>query len=533
MSIVYDVEGIVIGERAKLEQIAERYLNDQEAKEKNYSLEAKINEDGNLEFKAQGVGRDFQAPDVENVIERYLDDNMEYYKLWGTTDGCWDLYTNDFNGRFYKDYYVEDFTNGAKKVFFYRYDEAKEYAMNIIKNNPEYVEGLEESGMDEEEYFDEHFLDYLELNQEPIQVVQIIRQNNNYNSFTSEDNVDNSSEDEPNGDPVAFFNRAQEFLQYGNYEAAANEFEKAAKMGYAEAQRALGNCYLFGEGVLIDYSRAVEWYTKAAQQGDAEAQSNLGYCYENGYGVIQDWAIAADYYRKSAEQGHSIAQYNLARCYENGWGVEQNYSLAMKWYQMCADQGDEDAIRWLNSHPKSDEEKEEEERYERADWAFTIACGTFNEGNPERESDFKEAFDLFSEAADLGYAEAMAYMGVMYRNGFVVEKDDAKAAEWYQKAIDTGGRTLLTSMAYNNLGILYQRGEGVKKDLEKARDLFQMAVDKDHNERAKQYLDETIKELNKMNDKVPWDICVGGSEESSIKNDEALWDIRIGGSEED
>ena len=133
MSVVFDVEGIVIGDRAKLEQIAERYLNDQEAKEMNYSLEAKINEDGNLEFTAQGVGRQFQTPDVENVIERYLDNEVECYKLWGCTDGCWDQYTNDTEGRFYKQWYVEDFSNKAKKVFFDDYEEAKSYAMNIIK----------------------------------------------------------------------------------------------------------------------------------------------------------------------------------------------------------------------------------------------------------------------------------------------------------------------------------------------------------------------------------------------------------------
>jgi TPR repeat protein len=89
----------------------------------------------------------------------------------------------------------------------------------------------------------------------------------------------------------------------------------------------------------------------------------------------------------------------------------------------------------------------------------------------------------------------MAYLGVMYRNGFVVEKDDAKAAEWYQKAIDTGGDTLLTSMAYNNLGILYFNGQGVERNLEKAKELFELAVAKDNNEQAQQHLDEINKKM--------------------------------------
>ena len=685
MSIVFDAEGIVIGERAKLEQIAQQYLNDQEAKEMNYSLEAKINEDGNLEFKAQVVGRNFHTPDVENVIERYLDNEVECYKLWGTTDGCWEQYTNDTEGRFYKQWYVDDYTNGAKKVFFDDYDEAKAYAMNIIKNNPGYVEGLEESGMDEEEYFVENFLDYLELNQAPVQIVNITRVNpedvvntDMYNEdipttekgnyigkyqnlvipmgfhdkivdveYFYPDNLslldDNSSfccvEDsmssmdwypEITGYLVRFVAKQNFKIEKGksigmifenledaqtklasyyekleiegddysqcdlgdryfngngvdkNYELAAKWYKKAAEQGNAFAQSNLGLCYEFGHGLQQDYTLAAEWYKKAAEQGNAHAQwcfgnccyngngveqdytlatewykkaaeqgnanaqcslgynyfvgngveqdytlatewfkkaaeqgnanaqCNLGYNYYVGNGVEQSYTLAANWWQKAAEQGNAIAQSNLGECYENGYGVEKDISQAVMWYKKSAEQGFEVAIKWLEEHPNTDEDKdkEEKERYERADWAFTIACGTFNEGNPEKESDFKEAFDLFSEAAELGYAEAMAYMGVMYRNGFVVEKDDAKAAEWYQKAIDTGGRTLLTSLAYNNLGTLYQRGEGVKKDLEKARDLFQMAVDKDHNDRAKQHLEETIKELNKKANEIPIEICI-------------------------
>ena len=155
MSVVYEVEGIVIGERAKLETIAEQYLNDAESKENGYTLEAKINEEGNLEFKAQGVGRHWEVPELENIINKYLDDDVECYKLWGTTDGCWNQYTNDTEGRFYKQWYVDDYTHDAPKVFFDDFDEAKAYAMQIIKNNPEYVQGLEESGMNEDDYFDE------------------------------------------------------------------------------------------------------------------------------------------------------------------------------------------------------------------------------------------------------------------------------------------------------------------------------------------------------------------------------------------
>lgn len=642
MSVVFDVEGIVIGERAKLEQIAQQYLNDQEAKEMNYSLEAKINEEGNLEFKAQGVGRNFHTPDVENVIERYLDNEVECYKLWGTTDGTWVQYTNDTEGRFYKQWYVDDYTHGAKKVFFDDYDEAKAYAMNIIKNNPGYVEGLEESGMDEEEYFEENFLAYLELNQVPVQIVNITRVN-------PEDvvNTDMYNEDIPT-------------TEKGNYKGKYQNL--VIPMGFHD--KIVDVEYFFPENLRLldddsticfieDSMSGMDWYPEITgylvrfveeQNFKIEKGKSIGMIFENLEDAQAKLAWMENNFSFSSEPQHNddllnslhiennqevefslppgvvpvdddfnVEQYNVSQRYlmnandinsiisilrfvaeadyseikvknceevtipgdmlvtltdmpNNGLlflyglsnlpedcypllieGIKSNkvnvrisednsipYYLKQFTMILCLEK-DESLPECLSDidfqicdiddfkesslppgvEPVDDNQdgffapppgaevvndlsnlEDDKEKYERADWAFTIGYGIFNEGNPEKESDYKEAYDLFSEAAELGYAEAMAYMGVMYRNGFVVEKDDAKAAEWYQKAIDTGGKTLLTSLAYNNLGILYQRGEGVEQDYVKARDLFQKAVNVDHNDRAQQHLDEMNQLLN-------------------------------------
>ena len=533
MSVVYDVEGIVIGDRAKLEKIAEQYLNDPEAKEMNYSLEAKINDEGNLVFTGQGVGRNMTAPEVERIIDKYLDDDVECYKLWGSTDGCWDQYTNDTEGKYYKQWYVEDFTHNAPKVFFDSFDEAKAYAMQIIKNNPQYVQGLEESGKDEEEYFDEVDLEYLVLNEAPVQIVYTMRASANNVVNMDNDNVDAET---------LFVTGCNYYYGRGvakDLKLSAEYFEKAALLGHSGAQNNLGNAYYNGLGVQQNYELAAKWFQKAAEQGDINAQNNLGYVYDNGIGVQQDCDLAVDWFWKAAAGGNVLAQNNLgeayfkgrgieqdyekafewfkeaarmdnpsaqcnvAKCYENGYGVEKDLVQAVKWYKESAENGYEPAKQWLDSHP--DEIKEanrleyEAELRERAEVFFGIAKQEFNEGNPANDEDCKEAYELFSDSARDGYAESMAYLGVMYRNGFVVEKDDAKAAEWYQKAIDTGGDTLLTSMAYDNLGILYVNGQGVERNLQKAKELFELAVAKDNNEKAQQHLDEVIKELSSNN----------------------------------
>ena len=106
------------------------------------------------------------------------------------------------------------------------------------------------------------------------------------------------------------------------------------------------------------------------------------------------------------------------------------------------------------------------------------------------DDDFEQARQYFLQAVSEGHAEAMTYLGYMYRKGLGVCRDDAKAAALYQQAIDTGGDTLLTSTAYNNLGVLYQKGEGVEQDLHKAKELFEQSITRDGSEDSKRHLQE-------------------------------------------
>ena len=73
-----------------------------------------------------------------------------------------------------------------------------------------------------------------------------------------------------------------------------------AQKGDAEAQKNLGNLYVFGQGVSKNYNEALKWYRKGAEQGHARSQSNLGNLYLNGLGVPQDDKEAAKWYLKAA-----------------------------------------------------------------------------------------------------------------------------------------------------------------------------------------------------------------------------------------
>ena len=62
-------------------------------------------------------------------------------------------------------------------------------------------------------------------------------------------------------------------------------WEGAAEQGHVGAQSKLGFIYQHGQGVDVDYKKAIEWYEKAAKQGQPEAQFNLAGMYAQGRGV--------------------------------------------------------------------------------------------------------------------------------------------------------------------------------------------------------------------------------------------------------
>lgn len=66
--------------------------------------------------------------------------------------------------------------------------------------------------------------------------------------------------------------------------------------------------YENAEGVPRDYDRAAALYCKAAKLGDADAQYALGWMYANGRGVPRDDAVAAQIFSLAADRGHPGAQ---------------------------------------------------------------------------------------------------------------------------------------------------------------------------------------------------------------------------------
>ena len=133
--------------------------------------------------------------------------------------------------------------------------------------------------------------------------------------------------------------------QYGygvkpNPEKAEKYYRRAAKLGHAEAQEALGCLYEFAEKP--DYRRARKWYTRALKQHSSDtpdAAYRLGWLYECGLGGKKDIQTACRLYRRAAKNGHADAQRALGYCYEKGLCLPKNYAKARKWYTRAARAG--------------------------------------------------------------------------------------------------------------------------------------------------------------------------------------------------
>ncbi|MGB6133342.1 MAG: tetratricopeptide repeat protein [Acidobacteriaceae bacterium] len=180
----------------------------------------------------------------------------------------------------------------------------------------------------------------------------------------------------------------------------------------------VGLQYETGDHIPQDYQLAAFWYRKAAEGGDSYAQNNLGALYEEGDGVPQDFKEAAFWYRKAAEQGNVGALCNLGSLYELGKGVAKDCAQAATWYREAADQ---------------------------------YAHGT--------APDYELAAHFYRKAADQGDPWAQLQLGLLYKTGRGVPKDDVQAAAWIGKASEHA-----MPAANYNLGLLYLQGRGVPHD---------------------------------------------------------------------
>ena len=84
---------------------------------------------------------------------------------------------------------------------------------------------------------------------------------------------------------------------------------------------------------------------------------------------------------------------------------------------------------------------------------------------------YGEAVKLFSELAELGYADAQNVLGFCYDMGNGVSRDYKEAVKLYRKSAEQGNAS-----AQNNLGYCYSKGNGVPQDYKKAVEWYRKSA---------------------------------------------------------
>ncbi len=165
------------------------------------------------------------------------------------------------------------------------------------------------------------------------------------------------------------------------------------------------------------------------------------------------WASEAslDSIRTRAEKGDSYAQAILAMKYRRGEGVAKDYTAAFKWAKLSADQ----------THPPG--------LFEMA-MLYEYGLGVDTD-EQKAQNLYEKSFPGLVSRAEKGDADAQNKVGIMYRNGFGVAKDDATAVKWFRTAAERGD-------AYGqiNLGWTYASGQGVLKDYAAAVKWYEKAA---------------------------------------------------------
>ncbi|WEJ99446.1 MAG: tetratricopeptide repeat protein [Candidatus Sphingomonas phytovorans] len=135
----------------------------------------------------------------------------------------------------------------------------------------------------------------------------------------------------------------------GPPEERAAFVRQAAEAGLAEAQAVYGQMLLDGAGVAKDAVAALDWFTRAAAQHHLMAINMVGRCYDLGWGTVPDKARAAECYRIAARRGLDWGMYNYATLLALGHGVAEDKAAALDWFQQAAALGNAKAINFVGS----------------------------------------------------------------------------------------------------------------------------------------------------------------------------------------
>lgn len=194
---------------------------------------------------------------------------------------------------------------------------------------------------------------------------------------------------------------------------------RLANNGYPFAQYYLADGYasgLFNKGK-EDYNAAFPLFVLAAKHGHAESAFRAGLCYEFGWGCRKDPAKAVQFLRTAASRSHPGAMTRLGKACLSGDLGENRYREGLKWLKRATESAD----NMYNAAP------------------YHLGCLYETGYGDDIFKDESYAAELFTQAAELGHAEANYRMGDAYEHGKLnCPRDPALSVHFYTGAAERG-----------------------------------------------------------------------------------------------
>ena len=183
--------------------------------------------------------------------------------------------------------------------------------------------------------------------------------------------------------------------------------------------------YFYGDGVPKDNGRAVQLLRKAIEENenDSVAYYLLGAYFET---LGQDAKLAKDYYNKAVELDFNPA---IIRCATVSMSKDADNSEARKMLLKVRSSGDIEGSYGLG-----------------------MLC--------EIEENYEDAFEYYSEAAEMGDARAQNALGCLYDEGKGVETDQKNSWQWFELAAQQG---LIEAKTNIGARLITQDGDSLKR----------------------------------------------------------------------
>lgn len=256
--------------------------------------------------------------------------------------------------------------------------------------------------------------------------------------------------------------------------------KKAGENGHVRSQIMLGDLYRDGVRVECDEPEAFRWYMMAAEANDADAQYQIATMYNEGIGTEQNEEESKRWLKRYFETGLAREMGILADSFAHGKYSVYDPKIGMRWYSAYENLNGIDstynrAILLMNEKNLDDNVSEIirllSSSAKRGSLNSAIVLSDFYKLEIIDHETFSPALKIIMDNSATGNIKATNSLESIFFNSRREEIDRTRVMQDLRKIALSGNTT-----ASNKLGIMYRDGILVNQDLDEARRWFEMGT---------------------------------------------------------